>query len=491
MIVLRNQTISAFDISKTKSAALLSQYGSKNNVIPSFLCFDANSMSNKANMNRSAKQSRFNVLHKKGDCSLVWNTASDACVLLNDVETKKYESTPALAISSDFFSLLYDLGIYVDEDLDEVFRVDLLRKRHAYSYPENNHIDVEILPTQTCNARCFYCFEQKYTSLTMDNKTVNDVIQYLCSRIKPGQNVCFIWFGGEPLIGEHIIDAILNGVTSHFKDEITFYSSITTNNSLITPRVMDKFAGLWNVRDVLTSLDGYREEHNKRKAYVGQIFDAYSRTLENIQQLIDSSIFTTCRINLDKDNICQLDDILGDLQRFSVYSDFSIQLTTLRNKTDSPSPRSKYFAAEEYSDFYRLAIPKLYRLGFVKDPLSQLPKRESTNCIACALNKVVINANGKLFRCVQDSLDDDNSVGDCTSGIRSNWNYTKWYSEIDNLGNACENCVFLPNCQGGCKQYRRAPSFDTTPCFRKKFYIDIVLDEIISSYYGELKKCRT
>lgn len=38
-------------------------------------------------------------------------------------------------------------------------------------------------------------------------------------------------------------------------------------------------------------------------------------------------------------------------------------------------------------------IPKLFERGFVQNPLSQLPSRDSSNCIACALNKIVITHN--------------------------------------------------------------------------------------------------
>ena len=291
------------------------------------------------------------------------------------------------------------------------------------------------------------------------------------------------------MLGEEIIDQILAGVNKYFHGQLPYYSSITTNNSLLTSEMFCKFKGTWNVRDVLTTIDGFREEHNRRKAYVSQSFDAYTTTIKNLRNLVRAEIRTTCRINLDKDNAGQLDRILDDLMEFSQHSNFNMQITTLRNKTKQENSRNKYYAAEEYSAFYHEMIPKLFERGFVQNPLSQLPSRDSSNCIACALNKIVINANGKLFRCVQDSLSDKNSVGDCVNGIRGNWNYSKWYYEIDNLGESCEKCVFLPCCQGGCKYYRLSPSFDTTPCFRKKFYIDYIADQIIRKYSKEIKEC--
>lgn len=490
MIILRNQTLSIFDISKRKTIIDFSNYGYfKKATIPFFVAASFFDLSIKERGHREIKKSIYNYCHKRNQYTLLWNTASDACVLLDINEATYFEGTETTQINSDFLSLLYDLGFFVDADLDEVFRINLLRKKHAYAYPEDKHIDVEILPTQTCNARCFYCFEQKYNSLTMNTETIEAVISYLCSRVTQESNVCFIWFGGEPLFGEEIIDQILAGVNKYFHGQLPYYSSITTNNSLLTSEMFCKFKGTWNVRDVLTTIDGFREEHNRRKAYVSQSFDAYTTTIKNLRNLVRAEIRTTCRINLDKDNAGQLDRILDDLMEFSQHSNFNVQITTLRNKTKQENSRNKYYAAEEYSAFYHEMIPKLFERGFVQNPLSQLPSRDSSNCIACALNKIVINANGKLFRCVQDSLSDKNSVGDCVNGIRGNWNYSKWYYEIDNLGESCEKCVFLPCCQGGCKYYRLSPSFDTTPCFRKKFYIDYIADQIIRKYSKEIKEC--
>ena len=140
---------------------------------------------------------------------------------------------------TDFLLCLYDLGFYVEVDLDEQFRIDLLRKRHAYSYPENGHIDIEILPTQHCNARCFYCFEQNYTSLTMDEKTISEVVDYICSRVRLEQEICFIWFGGEPLLGRNTIDKIISRVNAFFGGALRYYSSVTTNNSLIDQEILE------------------------------------------------------------------------------------------------------------------------------------------------------------------------------------------------------------------------------------------------------------
>ena len=492
MLVLRESTNSTFDIVKIKKHMTSDwsdrKFGSNGSA---WLPLSLDHLSRELSSEKKLRKSDYNYYVKKNGIGFLWNTASDACVLLNETEAEWYDRVEEASLMTDILLCLYDMGFYVESDLDERFRIDLLRKKHAYSYPENGHLDIEILPTQHCNARCFYCFEQNYISLTMDEKTISEVVNYICSRVKPDQEICFIWFGGEPLLGKNTIDKIISQVNAFFGGMLNYYSSITTNNSLIDKEILDSFQKQWKVKDVLTTIDGYREEHNSRKAYVRKDLDAYTLTLNNLEKLSETGITTTCRINLDKDNIDQLSLILKDLIPLREYKNFNVQITTLRDKINSVRSKEKYFASEEYYSFYHTVIPLLYEMGFIRDPLSQLPVRDSSNCIACAVNKVVINSNGKLFKCVQDSLSDDNSVGDCRNGIVGNHNYTKWYSGIDDLGEKCEHCIFLPCCQGGCKYYRNVPSFDTTPCFRKKFYIDYIVDEIINKYSEEVKVCHT
>ncbi|MCR5523880.1 MAG: SPASM domain-containing protein [Clostridia bacterium] len=440
-----------------------------------------------AKTSKYVKKSHYNYYVNKYGMAFLWNTASDACLLLNEDEDACFNNLSISLINSDFLNSLFSLGFLVEVDFDEVFRINLLRKRHAYTYPSDGHVDIEILPTQTCNARCFYCFEQKYNCLTMDKATISRTVEYICSRINSSQDVCFIWFGGEPLLGEKIIDKILEQINLFYGGQLSYCSSITTNNSLLTRGLVNKFLGLWKVNDVLTTIDGYREEHNLRKAYVGKKFDAYNLTLENLNMLSETGIKTTCRINLDKDNISQLDKILTDLLPLLSHPNFAVQVSTLRDKTSSKTDLSKYFSVEEYDSFYREVMPLLYEMGFIRNALEQLPTRNNINCIACSMNKIVINSNGKLFKCLQDSLSDDNSVGDCQNGISTNNNYAKWYKEIDNIGDKCEQCIFLPCCQGGCKYYRMNPSLDTTPCFRKKYYIDYIIEQIIKQFSKERK----
>ncbi len=78
----------------------------------------------------------------------------------------------------------------------------------AMKMKKNGYSTYTILPTTACNARCVYCYEEGIEFVTMTEDTVNQVIAFIKKTRNPNDKVNFSWFGGEPLIGEKMIDKI-------------------------------------------------------------------------------------------------------------------------------------------------------------------------------------------------------------------------------------------------------------------------------------------
>ncbi|MFR2168114.1 MAG: radical SAM protein [Coprococcus sp.] len=79
-------------------------------------------------------------------------------------------------------------------------------------------MNITIYPTQACNARCFYCFEQKEQKYWMTEETADEVVDYITRTLSVDNELVFRWFGGEPLLGEKIIDRIITGVDDFLRD---------------------------------------------------------------------------------------------------------------------------------------------------------------------------------------------------------------------------------------------------------------------------------
>lgn len=422
------------------------------------------------------KKSCFNISKKYEDDKLILlNTATEAVVILQGEEIEYYENFTESRLESEFESMLADLGFLVIAQNDERYIFDILRNQFAYK--SDKCVNITIYPTQACNARCFYCFEQNEQRFWMSEQTADAVIDYITRTLSADNELIYRWFGGEPLLGEKIIDRIITGVDSYFEGKLTYHSIIITNNSLITDELIEKFKTTWHVRKVQTTIDGYREEHDRRKAYVDKSVDRYQQTLDNIRKLLDADIFAICRFNFDKYNMDQFSAVLDDLSEFRDNPKFFIHATTLRNKIHSGEEAEKrYIYPKDYPQFYTYVLGQLFEKGFYKDVISILPLRARNVCLACTIGGLIINSEGKFFRCLQHYLDEDNCVGDCSIGLLHNGAYQKWFELMNQMPQECQECKYLPCCQGGCKHYRMENKPDASPCLREKFYMDVILD---------------
>lgn len=425
-------------------------------------------------------KSVFNISKSVGENGegILLNTATEAVVILNPLEFDVFNGLgSSISDTSEFIDMLEQLGILVEEDTDEYFFFDQLRSR--FSSGEEDCINVTIYPTQDCNARCFYCFEQDEHKITMSEMTADAVIDYLFGAILPSDEVIFRWFGGEPLYAANIIDRIITGLADRFYGKLNYHSVVITNASLIDDAMLEKFLTTWHVRKVQTTIDGYHEEHERRKAYIDGRSNTYEHTIKTIGKLLDAGIFTICRFNLDKLNIDDFHRALADLQPYLSNENFFVHATTLRsNGPWKEEYRERYFTPSEYPTFYSKVLRDLFDYGFYKDPINILPIRARNVCLACSSSSYVINSEGKLFRCLEHSLSDEEETGDVFNGRKINSAYRKWFDMTNHLPSKCTTCAFLPCCQGGCKHYRMHGKPDASPCLREKFYIETLLDVV-------------
>lgn len=429
-------------------------------------------------------KSRYNIQRTyPNDITILMNTASEAVIAMSKNELTIYDDINNMEDDSEFTDALRKLGVIVRQDFDEKFQIDILRNKYAYMDAES--INLMIHPTLDCNAQCFYCFQQHELKSTMTEEIADKIIKYIADNLATKYELNYRWFGGEPLLADNIIDRIIKGVNREYKGNLKYNSVIFTNNSLISEKMIEKYFEDWHVRKINVTLDGYREEHNRRKAYIDKKVDAYRVSIDNIRLLLNKGYFVVCRINLDYKNIDQFKDILDDLVEFRNNDNFLIHATTLRNQCHSEEKASEiYIYPEDYDNFYSKIFDKLFEKGFFKDVVNILPLRLNCLCLACTTNGLVINADGKFYRCGQHAFDDENCVGDYETGIIYNNAYKKWYAFVNTLPTECPDCVFLPCCQGGCKHYRMENKPGTTPCLREKNYINVIFDTIYKQVFN-------
>ena len=291
-----------------------------------------------------------------------------------------------------------------------------------------------IFPTTACNARCFYCFEQGMTTVTMSEETIRATIDYIM-RSKCGGGILLNWFGGEPLLRADIIDRICVELKER---GVSFKSRITTNGSLITPELAKKIKNDWKSEFVQVSLDGEESEYNRRKAYVCITGSPYELVMRNIGLLLEQGLFVNLRCNIDENNADTLNVFIDDLDsRFPDKTNLALEFVTLYGKHSTPEELELYKKCMELKDDIR-------KLGFAHK-IGE-PKFE-TMVFYCPAQShgtaMVITPDGKLYVC--EHCGEGTEIGTVFDGITNTALADKYYTN-NPVPQKCSGCFFLPKC---------------------------------------------
>ncbi|WP_044430341.1 radical SAM protein, partial [Bacillus spizizenii] len=177
----------------------------------------------------------------------------------------------------------------------------------------NKSQELIIFPTEQCNFRCTYCYED-FSLGKMSNEIVGGVKKFLYRRIPELDSLHLSWFGGEPLVAKDIVFDISEYASSLAKKHnTTFIGSMTTNGYNLSLKTFSKLVD-FGVTKYQISLDGSRNTHNttRLRADGKGTFDRIWGNLLNIRKS-DLNFSITLRVHLDNNNVDQIESLLKDL----------------------------------------------------------------------------------------------------------------------------------------------------------------------------------
>lgn len=453
---------------------------------PGWFCENAIEQDVLVDCSKEFKCSQYNIIQSINNKTIIYNTASEAVVSFSNSEFESIYTAIKnnKPVDESILKSLFQLGIIVYAEEDEKFKVQYIRNSSIYNTSKIKSF--VLYPTTECNARCFYCFahDDIIRGEKMTIKTADNVLNFIFRQVCEGDEVVFRWFGGEPLLAVDVIDYIISNFKEHFRDKVTFHSIITTNASLMTEGLLNHAILNWNLRKLLIPIDGYKDNHNRRKNYKISATEDYYQSLKNIIALsLDKGVYVICRLNLDEKNIADFDDILQDYKQFSAHPHFYIQATTLHvPEFMADKGNQTFFKVEDFDNLYYSILLKLLEGGFYKSILDIIPKRQLSVCEARLNNHYLISSDGRLYACEQENHIPQNSIGDCLFGIIHNKNLKKWIN--NQIPAECVECPYIPICLGGCEYYRTRQDTNVSPCTRVKFYINALM-KLIYNYLPE------
>ncbi|MGD0800427.1 MAG: radical SAM protein [Terracidiphilus sp.] len=280
------------------------------------------------------------------------------------------------------------------------------RKEKLTSLLSNEFLGLTIFPTEACNFRCTYCYED-HAPERMSDGTISALKEFLRRRMPTLNQVHISWFGGEPLLAKDIMLDICGFIQHEMagRTDISFASAATTNGYLLDSTLLHTLfeAG---VTDYQISLDGPPEIHNRSRVRADGS-GTFDRIWSNLMTIRDSKlpVNVLLRVHIDADTRFQMEPLLELLRKELIHDDrFSVffrvvsklggendHLLNPISEADEPAVVAELEGALGRGHFKRKSDYKI--------------------CNAAHANKLIIRANGDIAKCTLALYDERNKVG--------------------------------------------------------------------------------
>ncbi len=349
---------------------------------------------------------------------------------------------------------------------------------------DNRKLSLILYPTEDCNFRCSYCYEE-HTKGKMSPSVIKAIKRLIDSRLEEPEfhSLSLQWFGGEPLLAQDIIEDMATHVlarTSRRKN-FNFDMGITTNAYLLTREVAAQLASL-GTTFYQVSLDGDQALHDttrKRKDGAG----TFNVIWKNLLSLRESklSFHIMLRIHFLPQTYKETARLITMIKKeFGEDRRFSLFLKAIENLGGEKGARVARFHNEEekqkahqfltgllsadttpqkenipqgyypYQQAYHPSYASLYQNGEwwnqayagSSQGIQQTTYGEGSVCYAAMGNSLAIRKNGDIQKCTVALDDPINTVGKLNSDgtITSNGNFSFWLKGILSGDTAAAAC---------------------------------------------------
>lgn len=177
-------------------------------------------------------------------------------------------------LSSEVEMSLHEHGILQTED---EIRTSIKKVRKLL----DSNLFLTIMPTEQCNFRCVYCYEEHKTS-KMDPEIVGHIKEYIRRESDYVGAVNISWFGGEPTLCHDIIEDLSEWIIDLQKTKPFLYqATMTTNGYLLNVERFMHYYDLGIKRYQIT-LDG--NMHDKMRPHISGA-PTLNRIINNLKEI--------------------------------------------------------------------------------------------------------------------------------------------------------------------------------------------------------------
>lgn len=402
------------------------------------------------------KLSRFNIISKaEGGNLILCNTLTGAvCSIPHEqfkaVKTNLREKLVNGEEVNSWINSLRRGGFIVKQDVDEISTVKYLANYAAYT---GDNLDLRILPTEQCNFRCVYCYEDFVKSeMTAE---IRSGLKSLIEKKKYLKRLDVGWFGGEPLIAIDTIEDLSNTFIECSKKFGFRYSAhITTNGFLLDKEMITKIISL-GVRRIQITIDGYALEHDKRRKLIDGS-GSFEIILQNLKTAaaLDENFQLQVRINFDKGNLKSILDLLDALKDiFKGDKRFDVFFRQINNWGSAAGDLNELnlIPFDEAISLQLRFEEEAIKRGLIVRSGFTIPQISNYLCYAVLPYSFVIGSDGTVYKCTVYFDEEINKIGyvDEKGDLKIDINkVAQWVGYHADDDPRCQKCPLLPSCQG-------------------------------------------
>ena len=347
---------------------------------------------------------------------------------------------------AELLRLFRDHAILVPEEWDEL---DLLERRsRAVRQRYSPHLSLTICPTLDCNFRCVYCY-QRHLRGQMSPQVQDAVVEFVERREPPVESLEVTWFGGEPLLGLPVIEALSARLMGLSDGQVRYRASIITNGWLLTPETCRALAAL-GVRRAQVTLDGPAEVHDRRRPHAnGQ--PTFGRIVANLAKA-DPRLSISIRVNVDEHNRDRLvPELFDQLDAAGLCGRVGVYFAPVAAYTEvCADVAGSCVAPRVWSQMQAQLHLAAFERGYGGPAL---PRSRANFCLADNVNGWVINSAGLVFKCWNDVTRPQHAVRNLLEGEptpQMQRELARWLEWNPFALAECRDCPALPQCLGGC-----------------------------------------
>jgi len=432
------------------------------------------------------KLSRYNLLFRLPEGEyILYNTFAGSMAIV-DQELKKaiQEFEEGANIPPEILKILKKLGAIIEDDVDERRILKCMREREKYDTEVSTFT---ILPTYACNFACSYCYQGAGEVLanSMANRTIHRVVRFVQNEVEKNRSrkVEIIFYGGEPLLRSKVCLSLLSILCPLIEDRgIEFQSRLVTNGSLFSPQLIKEFEK-YGCNNVQITLHGPKETHDKvRISKDGK--PTYDLLMDVLELLKYSKLSPSICINVDKENVSRIGDLLDDLKARGFQS-LPIAFSPVLPVTNVCQDYAPLCLSERemvlFRDLERLAKNK----GFYVSPRSG-ERRSYLYCDIYRKSNYTIDPFGDVYKCWNFVGQKEHRIGVINELGEMEIEDSYWdiMSRDPSQIKECSNCKILPLCHGGClsRAYFRFNSYYARGCYGE----GLLIKDMITDLYRDI-----